>query len=100
MNDREIPILCYVTDRLSLAVPSAAAKNAMSATSFASTEDLTLELSRLVEKIAAIAAAGVDWVQIREKDLTATPLAAMSLLAWSSRARSLGERRLPNSSPA
>jgi thiamine-phosphate pyrophosphorylase len=36
------------------------------------------ELSRLVAKIAAIAAAGVDWVQIREKDLPARNLAALT----------------------
>jgi thiamine-phosphate pyrophosphorylase len=91
VNDREIPILCYVTDRRSLSVP-AAAKNAMSAASFASTKDLTLESSRLVEKIVAIAAAGVDWVQIREKDLAARPLAALTREAVT-RTRGLGSDR-------
>jgi thiamine-phosphate pyrophosphorylase len=60
VNDREIPILCYVTDRRSLSVPAVAADSA------------------LVEKIAAVAAAGVDWVQIREKDLPARQLAALT----------------------
>jgi thiamine-phosphate pyrophosphorylase len=46
------PILCYVTDRRGLAV--GASKN--------STEIL-------LEKIAALAAAGIDWIQIREKEL-------------------------------
>jgi thiamine-phosphate pyrophosphorylase len=60
VNDREIPILCYVTDRWSLSVPAVASDSA------------------LVEKIAAVAAAGVDWVQIREKDLPARQLAALT----------------------
>jgi thiamine-phosphate pyrophosphorylase len=47
------PILCYVTDRRGLAV----------GTSKNSTEIL-------LEKIAALAAAGIDWIQIREKDLS------------------------------
>jgi thiamine-phosphate pyrophosphorylase len=55
------PILCYVTDRRSLhpATPS----------------DL---LPGLVRKIAATSSAGVDWVQIREKDLSAKELAALT----------------------
>ena len=59
MIDREIPILCYVTDRRSLSVPSAA-------------------VGVLFEKIAAIVAAGVDWVQIREKDLPGRGLASLT----------------------
>ena len=39
---------------------------------------LDAESARLVEKIAAIAAAGVDWVQIREKDLGARQLAELA----------------------
>jgi thiamine-phosphate pyrophosphorylase len=57
--DRKNPILCYVTDRRNLLVPSAA-------------------VTVLVEKIVAIAVAGVDWVQIREKDLSARELAALT----------------------
>ena len=60
MNDREIPILCYVTDRWSLSVPAVASDSA------------------LVEKIAAVAAAGIDWVQIREKDLPVRQLAGLT----------------------
>lgn len=54
---RKSPILCYVTDRLSLphAAPSA-----------------------LMQKIDAILSAGVDWVQIREKDLCARELVALT----------------------
>ncbi len=51
------PILCYVTDRLSLPAPAG----------------LPLE-EALLERIRDAAYAGVDWVQIREKDLDARPL--------------------------
>jgi thiamine-phosphate pyrophosphorylase len=60
MIDRETPILCYVTDRRSLS-PTAAGSD-----------------SALVEKIEAVAAAGLDWVQIREKDLPGRELAALT----------------------
>jgi thiamine-phosphate pyrophosphorylase len=65
--DREIPIVCYVTDRRSLSVPAAQSD------------------SVLVERIAAVAAAGVDWVQIREKDLPGRGLAALTRKAISRR---------------
>ncbi len=61
MNDRKIPILCYVTDRRSLSASSSVASD-----------------EALVGKIAAVAAAGIDWVQIREKDLPARQLAALA----------------------
>ncbi len=51
------PILCYVTDRNSLAAPAGPAREAA-----------------LLERIRVAAAAGVDWIQIREKDLDARPL--------------------------
>jgi thiamine-phosphate pyrophosphorylase len=69
---RENPILCYVTDRRSLLVPSAA-------------------VATLAEKIVAIAAAGVDWVQIREKDLSARELAALTREAIA-RSRAAGSK--------
>ena len=47
------PILCYVTDRKSLA-SSATGDNR----------------AALIERIGAAAAAGIDWIQIREKDLS------------------------------
>jgi thiamine-phosphate pyrophosphorylase len=47
------PILCYVTDRSSLPVTA---------------QNDWIEL--LLEKIEAAAAAGVDWIQLREKDLS------------------------------
>jgi thiamine-phosphate pyrophosphorylase len=58
VTDREKSILCYVTDRRSLPAPAVATK--------------------LAEKIASIAAAGVDWVQIREKDLSGRELAELT----------------------
>jgi thiamine-phosphate pyrophosphorylase len=58
VNDREKPILCYVTDRRSLSALTDAAM--------------------LADKIASIAAAGVDWVQIREKDLSGRALAELT----------------------
>jgi thiamine-phosphate pyrophosphorylase len=76
--DRESPILCYVTDRRSLPVPS------------------TASASALVEKIAAVAAAGIDWVQIREKDLSGRELVALTrvAIARSSSARTIVNDRL------
>ncbi len=54
------PILCYVTDRRSLPA----------------TPQLDL-IQPLLERIAAIAAAGVDWIQIREKDLSGKQSASL-----------------------
>lgn len=54
------PILCYVTDRKSLP-PS-------------SDQDVA---AGLVNKIAAIVAAGADWIQIREKDLSGKACASL-----------------------
>jgi thiamine-phosphate pyrophosphorylase len=52
-NSSRSPLLCYVTDRRSLPVtePGEALEN-------------------LLAKIGAASAAGVDWIQIREKDLS------------------------------
>jgi thiamine-phosphate pyrophosphorylase len=61
VSDREIPLLCYVTDRRSLSVSASVAQEVA-----------------LVEKIAAIAAAGVGWIQIREKDLSGRQLAKLT----------------------
>lgn len=51
------PILCYVTDRNSLAAPVGPAREAA-----------------LLERVRGAAAAGADWIQVREKDLEARPL--------------------------
>jgi len=61
VNDRENPVLCYVTDRRNLSVPAGGSAE-----------------SSLVAKIAPLAAAGVDWVQLREKDLSGRGLAAVT----------------------
>lgn len=54
------PLLCYVTDRRSLA----------------GAPDLAVEL--LLQKIEQAAKAGVDWIQIREKDLSGRELAKLA----------------------
>jgi thiamine-phosphate pyrophosphorylase len=56
-GSRKLPILCYVTDRRSLphATPGA-----------------------LSQKIDEVLSAGVDWLQIREKDLCARELATLT----------------------
>ena len=81
---RRVPILCYVTDRRSLPL-----------------EPQTDARAALLERIAAILSAGVDLVQIREKDLSAKALAsvtrqALTLCATSSRKRRDGARILVN----
>jgi thiamine-phosphate pyrophosphorylase len=53
-------VLCYVTDRRRLAADPATAKKL------------------LLEKIEQAAAAGVDWIQLREKDLSARELADLA----------------------
>lgn len=56
-----VPLLCYVTDRRTLASTET------------SEERQPFDQRRiLLEKIAAAVAAGVDWIQIREKDLSGT----------------------------
>jgi thiamine-phosphate pyrophosphorylase len=54
------PLLCYVTDRLSLA----------------GSPELAQKLQ--LEKLEKAAKAGVDWIQIREKDLSGRELAKLS----------------------
>ncbi len=71
-GSRSNPLLCYVTDRRSL--PGVAPEAWFSA---------------LVQKIEQVASAGVDWVQIREKDLSARELAAVTRqILWSTAASS------------
>lgn len=57
-GSREEPILCYVTDRRSLL-----------------TAVLPEPVPALIAKVGEIASAGVDWIQLREKDLSAKALA-------------------------
>ena len=56
---RGVPLLCYVTDR----------RNLVSAET-SQARQLLDPHKILLKKIAAAAAAGVDWIQIREKDLS------------------------------
>ena len=65
-------ILCYVTDRRSLEFASASSSRA--AASGESTKYLEIAL---VEAVRNAAAAGVDWIQIREKDLEGRALARL-----------------------
>jgi thiamine-phosphate pyrophosphorylase len=53
------PILCYVTDRRSLAGAS---------------RESAKSVAQLVELVARAVATGIDWVQIREKDLSGAAL--------------------------
>jgi thiamine-phosphate pyrophosphorylase len=58
---RKPPILCYVTDRRSLHL--AAQESAMEA---------------LLQKMEAAAASGIDWIQLREKDLSGKGCASLT----------------------
>lgn len=72
------PLLCYVTDRKAL---------------FRSEGEGSLDL--LQQKIDAILAAGIDWVQIREKDLSAKELSRVVRAALRSSARHSAANALP-----
>jgi len=67
---RKSTLLCYVTDRRSF--PAA---------------DTPQQLSALLQKIEELAAAGIDWIQLREKDLSARDLAALTRQALQITAR-------------
>jgi thiamine-phosphate pyrophosphorylase len=75
------PLLCYVTDRRSLAGASSADS-----------------IEALPRKIAEVAGAGIDWVQIREKDLTARDMESLTReslrIAASSSAKSSSATRV------
>jgi len=61
LSQRNSPLLCYVTDRHSLRIANPADS-----------------LAALIQKIEEVVAAGIDWVQIREKDLPARELASLT----------------------
>lgn len=65
------PILCYVTDRRALVVRE---RGEIQSGDPAECGDVK---SPLFEQISGAARAGVDWIQIREKDLTARALSAL-----------------------
>jgi thiamine-phosphate pyrophosphorylase len=62
-SEQRRPILCYVTDRRSLTGLAGAASSDVG--------------DRLLERIEAAAVAGVDWIQIREKDLSGGELTTL-----------------------
>jgi thiamine-phosphate pyrophosphorylase len=70
-NSRRRPILCYVTDRRSLHVPSVPASP-----------------ESLLHTVEAAVQAGIDWVQIREKDLSGRECAALTREALKHAAKS------------
>jgi thiamine-phosphate pyrophosphorylase len=84
------PILCYVTDRRA----PGAARNP-SARAALSDECLQPPTRALLETIRNAAAAGVDWIQIREKEIEARTLAALVRHAIDS-TRETGARILVN----
>jgi len=61
LSARNSPLLCYVTDRHALRIANPADS-----------------LAALTQKIEEVVAAGIDWVQIREKDLPARELASLT----------------------
>jgi thiamine-phosphate pyrophosphorylase len=77
LTERKSPLLCYVTDRKSLGAHSPAES-----------------LPALIQKIEEVAAAGIDWVQIREKDLSARELASLTREALAI-AANLSAKRAP-----
>jgi thiamine-phosphate pyrophosphorylase len=75
---REFPILCYVTDRRSLL------------------GDVSVDgRVALAAKIATLASAGINWVQIREKDLSAKEIAAIARQALQSARAGSNANRTP-----
>ena len=77
-NLRLTPVLCYVTDRH--LVPVGAAADTREA---------------LLDKIGAAAAAGVDWIQIREKDLSGKDFAQLTRDALQGVAKTAANRATP-----
>jgi len=69
-NSNRVPILCYVTDRQALSKT-----HALSAR------------EALLPKVQEAASAGVDWIQIREKDLSGRECAALTSAAIECAAR-------------
>jgi thiamine-phosphate pyrophosphorylase len=65
------PVLCYVTDRLTLSPGPGS-------------------VAALVDKIGQVQAAGIDWVQIREKDLAAREIANITRAALTMKQEPVG----------
>jgi len=83
------PILCYVTDGRSLEAAQAASDPA------AGEQALSVRVRLLQDSIRRVAAAGIDWIQIREKDLEARSLVELVRLAVAE-ARSASTKVLVN----
>ncbi len=81
-NSSRAVLLCYITDRHSLSAFESAEQWEL--LSFESTERREI----LLRKIEAAASAGVDWIQIREKDLSGKDCAALTREALQRAARS------------
>jgi thiamine-phosphate pyrophosphorylase len=77
-NSRREPVLCYVTDRHILSV-----------------EDPADARETLLRKIEAVAAAGADWIQIREKDLSGRECASLTREALRRAAKASTSRASP-----
>jgi thiamine-phosphate pyrophosphorylase len=78
LSARNSPLLCYVTDRHALGIPNPANS-----------------LVVLTQKIEEVVAAGIDWVQIREKDLPARELALLTRQALDIAAKYSAKRSSP-----
>ncbi len=83
-------ILCYVTDRRSLPVARSSASHGPD-----SGESAEYLENALVETIRNAAATGVDWIQIREKDLEGRALATLVRRAMDA-TRGMGAKILVN----
>lgn len=75
LAERKSPLLCYVTDRRVLTEVSPSDP-----------------LAALARKIKEVVAAGIDWVQIREKDLPAAELASLTRQSLNIAAKLSAER--------
>ena len=73
-KSKRVPLLCYVTNLRSLSASESASARAA-----------------LLDKIEAASAAGVDWIQIREKQLSAKDCSELALEALRRSASSAGD---------
>lgn len=79
LDELRQPVLCYVTDRRSLPAATdspAPARAALCSGGFTPPPG-AVHLDALLRQIERAVSAGVDWIQIREKDLSGRELAAL-----------------------
>src|SRR5271156_2748272 len=86
-NGTERRILCYITDRIGLSADYRGASGA---------ELEAARVARLLERIRCAIDAGVDWIQIREKDLGAAQLAELARGAMAARGAGRRSRVIVN----